>query len=237
MDTQHQQEAMIDDPPSSSGDETQMTDNDQTQMSENDVTPNKHAASQIFPSTQGRRHNRIASDSDHDMGESSQHIGLDPDLGNVGQSSQESDSDSDSDETEIFDKPVTKAFESRQSSHVHVPESDSESDSDSDSGADSDSGGPELGDNMSESQSSYHTQPPVKQSFNKSKASGSKSPDITESQRDKRQKYRTHKQQSLEDAFQKAQKDKRTINENQAKNKPPSPIKKRKTQKNASWVW
>ena len=84
---------------------------------------------------------------------------------------------------------------------------------------------------MSESQSSYHTQPPVKQSFNKSKASGSKSPDITESQRDKRQKYRTHRQQSLKDAWQKAEKNKRTIEENQAKNKPPSPIKKRKTKK------
>ena len=215
MKTQHQQEEMIDDPPSSSGDETQMTDDDdQTQMSENDVTPNNHAASQIFPSTRGRRHNRIASDSDQEMGESSQHFGLDPNLGNLGQSSQESDSDSDSDETEIFDKPVTKAFESHQSSHVHVPDSDSESDSgaDSDFGADSDCSGPELGDNMSEGQSSDHTQPPVKQSFNKSKASGSKSPDITESQRDKRQEYRTHRQQSLEDAFQKAQKDKQTIN-------------------------
>ena len=90
MDTQLQEEEMIDDPLSSSGDETQMTDNDQTQMSENDVPPNNHAASQIFPSTLGRRLNRIASDSDHDMGESSQQIGLDPDLTNAGQKFQES---------------------------------------------------------------------------------------------------------------------------------------------------
>ena len=190
MDTHRQEEERIDDHLSTSGgecegqmnqdDETQMTDDDDlTQMSENDVTPNKHAASQIFPSTRGRRHNRIASDSDQDMGESSQHFGLDPNLGNLGQSSQESDSDSD--ETEIFDKPVTKAFESRQSSrHVHVSDSDSDSDSDC----------PESGDDMSQVQYSESeefsdpTQPPVNQSFNMSKASGSKSPDITESHRD-----------------------------------------------------
>ena len=92
MDTHCLEEERTDDPLSSSGaecegqmnqdDETQMTDDDdQTQMSENDVTPNKHAASQIFASTRGRRHLRIASDSDEDMGESSQGLDdIDPDL-------------------------------------------------------------------------------------------------------------------------------------------------------------
>ena len=107
MDTHHQEEERIDDPLSSSGaecegqmtqdDETQMNDDDQTQMSENNVIHNKHAASQILYSTRGLRHNRIASDSDEDMCESSQHFGLDPNLGNFGQSSQESDSESNSD--------------------------------------------------------------------------------------------------------------------------------------------
>ena len=196
----------------SDNDQTQMSDsdNDQTQMSENDKPPKNQHTSQIFHS----RRKRIASDSHLNMDESSQQIGLDPDLG------------SDSDEDVLFGKPVCKAAKRRQSSDVDGQQSDSdseykpeaESDSPSDSnfdygdaadlGAGSDSGGPELGDNMSETQSSYHTQPTVKQSLNKSKASGSKSPDITESQRGKRQNYRTHKQQSLEDAFQKAQKDK-----------------------------
>ena len=80
MDTQRQQEAMIDDPSSTSGDETQMTDNDHTQMSENDMPPNNHATSQIFHS----RRNRIAPDLDRNMGESSQQFDLDPDLTNAG---------------------------------------------------------------------------------------------------------------------------------------------------------
>ena len=216
MDAHRQEEERTDDPLSSSGgecegqmnqdDETQMTDDDdQTQMSENDVTPNKHAASQIFPSIRGRRHNRIASDSDEDMGESSQHFGLDPNLGNPGQSSEQEDSmshtqksgnrdqkwggkerlqfspatsadnrggsharnvvpetayDSDVAESQIFDEPVTKAFQSRY--HVCFGYSDSESQVQS----------PESQDDMSQDQSSDSeveefsdtvdpTQPPV----------------------------------------------------------------------------
>ena len=83
MDTNRQEEERTDDPLSGSGtecegqmtqdDETQMTDDDdQTQMSENDVIHNKYAASQIIPSTRGRRHMRISSESDEHMGESSQ---------------------------------------------------------------------------------------------------------------------------------------------------------------------
>ena len=171
---------------SNSGDETQMTDNyqlkisnndqtqmsdsdkDQTQMSENDEPPKNQHTSQIFHS----RRKRIASDSHLNMDESSQKIGLDPDLG--------------SDEDVLFSKPVRKAAKRRQISDVHSQQSYSDSDSqsefkpgnesDSDSqsefkpgnesdsssdsnsdygdaadlGAGSDSGGPELGDNLSE---------------------------------------------------------------------------------------
>ena len=113
--------------PCTSGDETQMSDNDQTQMSENDVPPKNHGTSQIFHS----RRKRIASDSDHDMGESSQQIGLDPDLTNAGQKCQESDSGSDSAEAVLFRKPVRKVIKSRQSSDVHGQESDSDSESES----------------------------------------------------------------------------------------------------------
>ena len=85
------------------GEETQ--DDDLTQMSENDMTPNENVASQIFTSIRGRRRNRIESDSEQQMDESSQH------LGNLGQSSQECDTDSD--KTDLFEEPVAKAFERR----------------------------------------------------------------------------------------------------------------------------
>ena len=156
------------------GEESQMTgdDDDLTQMSENDMTPNKNVASQIFPSSRARRRNRIASESDQEMGESSQHFDLDPNLSNLGQSSQECDSDSD--KTEIFEKPVANAFERRRRSHVHLSASDSN--------------GAESGDDYM------------------SRASSSKSADITESQRSQRQRTRKYKQQSISDAFHMTQK-------------------------------
>ena len=70
-----------------------------------------------------------------------------------------------------------------------------------------------------------------------SKASGSKSADITESQRSQRQRARIFKQQSITDTFHKTQKKTEEIKKNKAKGQPPSPIKKRKEQKNVSWVW
>ena len=128
-------------------DETQMTDDDQTQMSESDVIHNKYAASQIIPNTRGRRRMRISSESDEHMGESSQQFDLDPNLGNLGQEdaishTQETDSGSVEAESQIFDNPVTKAFEkTRQSCHsMHISDLDS----------DSDSAGPESGDDMSQ---------------------------------------------------------------------------------------
>ena len=246
---------------STSGDETQMpdnyhlkisdndqtkmsdSDNDQTQMSENDEPPKNQHTSQIFHS----RRKRIASDSHLNMDESSQKIGLDPDLG------------SDSDEDVLFSKPVRKAAKRRQISDVHgqqsysdsdshseyKPENESDSPSDSNSdygdaadlGAGSDSGSPELGDNLSETQSSYPTQPTVEKSLNKPKASGSKSTEITGSQRAKRVNFKNLKQQSLDEALGRAKQSQQEIDENRKKNKPPSPIKQRKPQKNASWVW
>ena len=142
----------------SQGDETQMTDDDQTQMTEDDAIHHKFADSHVFTSTRRRRRlGRIVSDTDEDMGESSQHFDLDPNLGNPGQSSEQKDSishtqksgnrdqkwggkerlqfspatsadnrgrsharnvvpetayDSDVAESQIFDEPVTKAFQS-----------------------------------------------------------------------------------------------------------------------------
>ena len=171
------------------GEETQ--DDDLTQMSENDMTPNENVASQIFTSIRGRRRNRIESDSEQQMDESSQH------LGNLGQSSQECDTDSD--KTDFFEEPVAKAFERRRRSHEHFSASDSN--------------GAESGDDYM------------------SKASGSKSADITESQRSQRQRTRTYKQQSISAAFHKTQKLEEKIKKNKAKGQPPSPIKKRKEQK------
>ena len=244
---------------SNSGDETQMTDNyqlkisdndqtqmsdsdnDQTQMSENDEPPKNQHTSQIFHS----RRKRIASDSHLNMDESSQQIGLDSDLG--------------SDEELLFSKPVRKASKRRQISDVHTQQSYSDSDSQSDYnpenecdsssdsnsdygdaddlGAGSDSGGSEPGDNLSETQSSYPTQPTVKKSMNKPKASGSKSTEITESQRAKRAHFKKLKQQSLDESLGRIKQTQQEIAENRKKNKPPSPIKQRKSQKNASWVW
>ena len=170
MDSHRQEEERIDDLLSTSdgeceGEETQVTDDDLTQMPENDVTPNKNVASQIFTSIRGRRRNRIESDSEQQMDESSQH------LGNLGQSSQECDTDSD--KTDLFEEPVAKAFERRRRSHEHLSASDSN--------------GAESGDDYM------------------SKASGSKSADITESQRSQRQRTRTYKQQSISAAYHKTQ--------------------------------
>ena len=209
----------------SDNDQTQMSDsdNDQTQMSENDEPPKNQHTSQIFHS----RRKRIASDSHLNMDESSQKIGLDPDLG------------SDSDEDVLFSKPVCKAAKRRQISDVHrqqsysdsdshseyKPENESDSPSDSNSdygdaadlGAGSDSGSPELGDNLSETQSSYPTQPTVEKSLNKLKASGSKSTEITESQRAKRVNFKNLKQQSLDEALGRAKQSQQEIDENRKK--------------------
>ena len=106
-----EEEGKIDDPSSGSGaeheiemnegDRTLMTDSDETHMTEDDEThmtegPHSH----VFTSTprhmrsQFRTHSRrIMSDSDEDMGESSQHFdNFDTDLGSHGQSSQQEDS-------------------------------------------------------------------------------------------------------------------------------------------------
>ena len=200
MDSHRQEEERIDDLLSTSdgeceGEETQ--DDDLTQMSENDMTPNENVASQIFTSIRGRRRNRIESDSEQQMDESSQH------LGNLGQSSQECDTDSD--KTDLFEEPVAKAFERRRRSHEHFSASDSN--------------GAESGDDYM------------------SKASGSKSADITESQRSQRQRTRTYKQQSISAAYHKTQQSEEKIKKNKATGQPPSPKKKRKEQKNVSWVW
>ena len=91
----------------------------------------------------------------------------------------ESGYNSDVAESQIFDEPDTKAFQRRY--HVRFGYSDS----------DSHAQPPESQDDMSQAQSSESeveefsdtvdpTQPPVNQSFNMSKASGSKAPDVTE---------------------------------------------------------
>ena len=216
-------------------DETQMTDDDQTQMSESDMTHN----------IRGRLRIRSSSESepaDEHMGESSQQFDdLDPHLVNLGQEdTQETDSCSVEAESQIFNNPVTTACEKTRHSRIRVFISDSDSDD------------PESGDDMSQAQSSQSeefsdpTQPPVNQSFNMSKASGSKAPDVTElgqdpgasqSQRDQRQENRKQKQKSFLNAFHRTQKSRKKIKENKANGKVPSPIKKRKSQKNASWVW
>ena len=235
-----------------SGDETQMpdnyqlkisdtdqtqksdSDNDETQMPENDEPPKNQHTSQIFHS----RRKRIASDSHLNMDESSQEIGLDPDLADI-----------------VFRNPVRKAAKRRQISDVHdqqsysdsdshseyKPENESDSpDSNSDFGnaadlaAGSHSGSPELGDNLSETQSSYPTQPTVEKSLNKPKARGSKS---TESQRAKRVNAKHLKQQRLDEALGRAKQTQQEIDENRKKNKPPTPIRQRNSQKNKSWVW
>ena len=218
-----------------SGDETQMpdnyqlkisdtdqtqksdSDNDETQMPENDEPPKNQHTSQIFHS----RRKRIASDSHLNMDESSQEIGLDPDLADI-----------------VFRNPVRKAAKRRQISDVHdqqsysdsdshseyKPENESDSpDSNSDFGnaadlaAGSHSGSPELGDNLSETQSSYPTQPTVKKSLNKPKARGSKSTEITESQRAKRVNFKNLKQQSLDEALGRAKQSQQEIDENRKK--------------------
>ena len=204
-------------------DETQMTDDDQTQMSESDMTHN----------IRGRL--RIESSSESEQAdESSQQLDdLHPDLVNLGQEdamshTQESDSDSVEAENQIFDKPVTKAFETRQSGpNVHISDSDC----------------PESGDDMSPTQSSQSvafsdlTQPPVNQSSNMSKASGSKGSDVTESQRDQRQKKRKYKQTSISDTLKNTKKLGEQIKTNKSKGKPPHPKRQRKEQKNKSFVW
>ena len=73
--------------------------------------------------------------------------------------------------------------------------------------------------------------------MNKPKASGSKSTEITESQRAKRAHFKKLKQQSLDESLVRVKQTQQEIAENRKKNKPPTPIKQRKTQKNASWVW
>ena len=103
MDAPCQEEERTDDPLSSSGaecegqmsqdDETQMTDDDQTQMTEDDAIHHKFADSHVFTSIWRHRHlGKIVSDTNEDMGESSQHFDLDPNLGNPGQNSEQEDS-------------------------------------------------------------------------------------------------------------------------------------------------
>ena len=101
MDAHRLEEEKADDPSSGSGtehelqmsqgDDTQMTDSDHTQITEDDAIHLKFADSHVFTSTRGHmRSRRIVSDSDEDMGESSQQFDLDPDLVSPGQSSQKS---------------------------------------------------------------------------------------------------------------------------------------------------
>merc|ERR1712121_186462 len=197
--------------------------------------PKNQHTSQIFHS----RRKRIASDSHLNMDESSQQIGLDSDLGSDEEvlfskpvckaskrrqisdvHSQQSYSDSDS-QSEF--KPGNESDSDSQSEFKPGNESDSSSDSNSDYGdaadlgAGSDSGGPESGDNLSVTQSSYPTQPTVEKSLNKPKASGSKSTEITESLRAKRVHFKNLKQQSLDESLGRAKQSQQEINENRKK--------------------
>ena len=96
----------------------------------------------------------------------------------------------------------------------------------------SDSSQPPV-DDMSRAQSSQS----VNQSSNMSKASGSKTPDVTESQRNRRHLKRTNKHREFMDALNGTKKSAEQIKNNKSKGKAPSPTKKRKTPINASWVW
>ena len=252
----------------------QMTQDDNTQMIDDD---DQTQMSQIFP----KKHMRVESESDEDIGESGQQIDLDNELVNPGQDdtmsqTQESDSDSVESENNIFDNAVHDACEKRKSGH-NVTLSDS------------DSSGPESGDDITQDQSSQaedssdhsqppgndmsqsedssdHSQPPgndmsqsedssdssqppvddmsraqssqsVNQSSNMSKASESKTPDVTESQRNRRHLKRTNKHREFMDALNGTKKSAEQIKNNKSKGKAPSPTKKRKTPVNASWVW
>ena len=277
MDDHHiEEEEKTDDPSSGSGaeneiemnegDRTIMTDSDETHVTEDDEThmtegPHSH----VFTSTprhmrsQSRtRSRRIMSDSDEDMGESSQHFDdFDTELVSHGQSSQQEDSmphtqksgnrdqkwggrgkqrpqfspATSADEGLMFDEPIANAFDKIGQSRSHVRFTDTDSVPLSSQGLD-DAGSESQ---AHESQETHESQSPDAEAPDATELG--QDPGASQSQRDQRQENRAQKEKSFADAFHRTKRAKEQIKENQAKGKVPSPTKKRKDPKNSSFVW